>query len=58
MEKIFETDSFEKFLCEIAYYGKGSVSIFEEFCGSIDKIFILDGELGARLYFYEILRFS
>ena len=26
-----------EFFCEIAHYGKGSISIFREFCASIDK---------------------
>ena len=38
-----------KFLCEIVHYGKNSISIFEEFFASIDKIFILAGRLDTRL---------
>ena len=41
--------------CEIAYYGKGSISIFKKCLASIDKIFVLGGSLGSRLYFHEVL---
>ena len=40
---------------EIAHNEK--ISIFHHFA-SINKIFILGGRLGTRLYFYEVLRFS
>ena len=32
--------------------GGGLTSIYRKFCVSVDKIFILGGELGAGLYFY------
>ena len=35
--------------CEIAPYGKSSISIFEEFFASIDKILIMGARLGAGL---------
>ena len=37
------------FLCEIAPYGKSSISIFQEFFASIDKNFILEGMLSTTL---------
>ena len=37
------------FSCETARYGKGSISIFQQFFASIDKVFILGGRLGTRL---------
>ena len=37
------------FFCGIAPYGRGSISIFEEFFASIDKISVLGAGLGARL---------
>ena len=37
------------FLCELAPYGKISISIFQEYFASIDKIFILGGRLSTRL---------
>ena len=40
------------FSCEIEHYGKGLISIFEEFFASIKKISILAGRLGTRLSFY------
>ena len=46
--KIFETN---KFSCEIAHYGKSSISVLQE-------IFISGGGLSARQQFYEVLRFS
>ena len=46
------------FSCEIAYYGKSSISIFQQFFASISKIFILGVGLGTKLYFNEVLRFS
>ena len=36
-------------LCEIAHYGESSISIFNKFCASIEKIFILEGRLGTRI---------
>ena len=33
--------------CEIAHYGKGSVSLLQEFFAIIDKILILGGGLGT-----------
>ena len=35
--------------CEIAPYGKSSISIFEEFLASIEKNFVLEGRLGTSL---------
>ena len=40
------------------YYGKSLISVFEGFFASISKVLVLAGELGARLSFYEALRFS
>ena len=37
------------FLCEIAPYGKSSISIFQEFFARIDKILILGAGLDTRL---------
>ena len=37
------------FFCEIAPYGKGSISIFQEFFASIDKILILGARLSTRI---------
>ena len=34
---------------ELAYYEKGSISVFKESFASIDKIFFLGGRLGTRL---------
>ena len=56
IDKIFEKNS--SFLCEIVHYGKFSISIFQELFASIKKNFRLGGGLGARLIFYEFLRFS
>ena len=36
-------------LCELAPYGKISISIFQEYLACIDKIFILGGTLSTRL---------
>ena len=36
------------FFCEIAPYGKSSISIFQEFFTSIEKILILGARLSAR----------
>ena len=47
-----------QFFCEIAPYGKSSISIFQEFFASIDKILILRAGLSTRLQFYEVLRSS
>ena len=38
-----------QFSCEIANYGKSSISIFKNSLASIDKIFLLGGRLGTRL---------
>ena len=46
IHKIFETNSFS---CEIAPYGKSSISIFQKFLATIEKIFTLQGRLGTRL---------
>ena len=35
--------------CEIAPYGKSSISIFQEFFASIDRILILGARLSTRL---------
>ena len=37
------------FFCEIATYGKSSISIFHEFFASIDKILILGARLSTRV---------
>ena len=37
------------FLCEIAPYGKSSISIFQEFFARIDKVLILGAGLDTRL---------
>ena len=37
------------FLCEIAPYGKSSISIFQECFASVEKFLILGARLGARL---------
>ena len=37
------------FFCEKAPYGKSSISIFQEFFASIDKMLILGARLGTRL---------
>ena len=49
MAKIFDTNS--SFHVK---YGKSSIYVFQEFFASINKTFILEGRLGARLLFYEI----
>ena len=43
MGKIFE------FPCEIAHYGKSSISIFKESFASVNKDFFLGASLGTRL---------
>ena len=43
LAKIFHTN------CEIATYGKSSISIFHEFFASIDKILILGARLSTRV---------
>ena len=42
---IFEINSW--FLCEIAHYGKGPVSVYQVIFTSTDKIFISGGGLSA-----------
>ena len=42
-------DGFQTDLGEITYYGKSSISIFQQFFGGIGKIFIVGVRLGARL---------
>ena len=37
------------FSCEIAHYGKISISLFQQFFGDIDKIFISGVRLGTTL---------
>ena len=37
----------------MAHYGKSLISIFQEFPASINKIFILAGQLGTMLSFYD-----
>ena len=37
------------FSCEVEYYGKTSISIFEDVFASIDEFFILGGRLSTRL---------
>ena len=39
---------------EVANYGKSWISNFQEFFGSINKVFILAGGLGAGLSFYGV----
>ena len=53
-QKYFSRDNHSKniwdklwILCEIAPYGKSSISIFQEFLTSIEKTFILVGRLGT-----------
>ena len=38
-----------QFFCEIAPYGKSSISIFQDLFASIDKILILVARLSTRL---------
>ena len=38
-----------QFFCKIALYGKSSISIFQEFFASIDKILILGARLSTKL---------
>ena len=45
MDKIFETN----LSCEIVHYGKSSISIFQEFLASINKIFFLGERPSTRL---------
>ena len=40
---------------EMVHYGESSISTFEQFFASIDKIFVLGGRLGTRLELYEDL---
>ena len=42
------------FSWEIAHYGKGLISICQEFFDSINETFTLAGRLGTRLLFYEV----
>ena len=35
-------------LCEIAHYGKSSISFFQQFFANFDKILILGGRLGTK----------
>ena len=35
-----------------------TVSIFKDSFASIENIFILEGKIGAMLYFYELLKIS
>ena len=44
------------FSCEIVHYKKSSISFFQEFFESVDKILIFGGRLSNRLQFYEVLR--
>ena len=46
------------FSCEIAHYGKSSISVFQENFTSTEKMFISRGGLSTRQQFYEVLRFS
>ena len=39
----------ELFTCEIIQYGKSSISAFQQFFASIDKVLILWGRLSTRL---------
>ena len=38
-------------------YGKSSISIFQDFFASIEKMSILGGRLSTKLSFYEVLKF-
>ena len=42
------------FSCEIAHHEKSVIPIFCEFFASTNKIFILVGDLGSSLSFYEV----
>ena len=46
------------FSCEMEKYGNILISIFQHFFPSISESFILGERMGARLQFYEVLRFS
>ena len=46
------------FTCEMEKYGNILISIFQHFFPSISESFILGERMGARLQFYEVLRFS
>ena len=37
------------FFCEVAHYGKSSISIFQDFFASTNKIFISGGGLSTKL---------
>ena len=50
IHRVFETNS--SFPREIAHCGKSSISIFQEFFASVQKIFILAGGLRTRLSFH------
>ena len=60
----FERQSFTKYLrqtlvlCEIAHYGKSSVSVFQKIFTSTDRIFISGRGPGTRQEFYAVSRFS
>ena len=59
-KKLFQRQSFTKYLkptqfsCEIVHYEKSLISLFEEFFASINKIFILAGQVGTRTSFLEV----
>ena len=46
------------FSCEIAHYGKSSISVFQEIFISNDKIFISGGGMSIRQKLFDVLRFS
>ena len=46
IHKIFETNS--NFSCEIAHYGKSSISVFQEIFAKTEKKLILGGGLSTR----------
>ena len=56
IHKIFEANS----CCLVKWSTTGEVKflLIKEFFASINKIFISGGELGTRLSFYEVLRFT
>ena len=58
MDKIFDKIFDKMYSREIAHCSKSSISIFQQFFGSIDKIFISGESLGTRLWFNKLLRLS
>ena len=58
MDKIFDKIFDKMHSREIAHCSKSSISIFQQFFGSIDKIFISGESVGTRLWFNKLLRLS